>query len=77
MSIMIILAAAVVAATSGLKPNPFMFLMAFLFFFEQNQYFGWNTEPQSDAEMIADGITYLLVALSFAPSIVTISINKG
>lgn len=38
---------------------------ALAFFFEQNQYFGWNGRPKSDAELIADGITILLIALSF------------
>lgn len=34
------------------------------FFIKQNKYFGWNLEPQSDAELIADGITLLLVSLA-------------
>ena len=39
--------------------------LAFLFFMHQNQYFGWNKQPQSDTELIAVGITYLLIALAF------------
>ncbi len=34
------------------------------FFIKQNKYFGWNLTPQSDAELIADGITLVLVALA-------------
>ena len=43
----------------------FVTVLAFLFFMHQNQYFGWNKQPQSDTELIADGITYLLIALAF------------
>ena len=43
----------------------FVTALAFLFFMQQNQYFGWNKQPQSDTELIADGITYLLIALAF------------
>lgn len=38
--------------------------MAACFFVAQNKHFGWNAWPQSDAELIADGITFLLFALS-------------
>jgi hypothetical protein len=34
-----------------------------LFYINQNNYFGWNMTPQSDAEMICDGITILLAML--------------
>ena len=34
------------------------------FFFSQNDYFGWNRLPKSDFELIADGITLLLVAMA-------------
>ena len=34
------------------------------FFFLQNQYFGWNSWPKSDAELMADGITILLIAMA-------------
>ena len=34
------------------------------FFIKQNNYFGWNLTPQSGAELIADGITLMLVSLS-------------
>lgn len=34
------------------------------YFLKQNHYFGWNRYPQSDAEVLADGITLILVALA-------------
>ena len=43
----------------------FVVVLAFLFFIHQNQYFGWHAKPQSDAELIADGIVYLLLAMMF------------
>lgn len=30
----------------------------------QNTYFGWNARPQSEGEVIADGITILLIAVA-------------
>ena len=41
-----------------------IFLFALFFAWEQNSYFGWNMTPKSDAELMADGITLLLLALS-------------
>lgn len=40
-------------------------VLAVSFYIRQNQYFGWNTTPQSDAELIADGIVFLLLAMMF------------
>ncbi|QNQ62478.1 hypothetical protein IB024_01595 [Brucella sp. 6810] len=34
------------------------------FWLHQNIYFGWNRQPQSHAELLADGIVYLLAALA-------------
>lgn len=45
--------------------NPLRFWIAICFFISQNNYFGWNALPQSDVELIADGITMLLVTLAF------------
>lgn len=42
-----------------------LFLIALLFAFEQNRYFGWNWTPQSYAELIADGVTAILFALAW------------
>jgi hypothetical protein len=44
--------------------NLWLWLLALIFWWEQNQYFGWNWQPKSDAELIADGLTVLLFALS-------------
>lgn len=45
-----------------------MFVLAILAFIHQNNYFGWNAKPQSDAEIVADLITILIFALSFMGS---------
>lgn len=45
----------------------------FWFFIQQNNYYGWNGKAESDAELIVDGITFLLFVLV---GIGTIS-NKG
>lgn len=45
--------------------NWFILVLAAIFFYNQNKYFWWNALPQSDAELIADGIVVLLVALAF------------
>lgn len=44
--------------------NWWAFALATLFFIEQNRYFGWNSFPASDAELIADGITILIAAIA-------------
>ena len=36
----------------------------YLFYaYAENQYFGWNRHPESDAEMIADAIGYLMAMI--------------
>lgn len=45
--------------------NAGIFVCAIVFFITENQYFGWNGSPKSDAELIADGIVVLLFALAF------------
>lgn len=42
---------------------PILF-MAVWFFITENAYFGWNARPQSADELICDGITMVLLALS-------------
>lgn len=42
------------------------FMLAIMFFVEENRYFGWNGLPKSDAELIADGIFLLIVAISIS-----------
>lgn len=38
----------------------------------QNQYFGWNFTPKSDAELITDCIIMVIYALAFLP----VGVNK-
>lgn len=40
------------------------FFVAVVFWVQANRYFGWHWTPQSDAELLADGIFMLLLALS-------------
>jgi hypothetical protein len=42
-----------------------IFILALGFGYTENTYFGWNSLPRSDAELLADGITMILFALSF------------
>lgn len=42
-----------------------VFFLSLIFGWMETAYFGWNFTPQSDAELICDGITLLLFALSF------------
>jgi len=39
-----------------------LIFLAILYAFTETAYFGWNWSPQSDAEVIADGIVFLLFA---------------
>jgi hypothetical protein len=41
-----------------------IFLLAFLYWFIENNFFGWNMFPQSEAELIADGIVMLILAIA-------------
>ena len=33
----------------------------------ETAYFGWNLTPQSEAELICDGITFVILALGLRP----------
>lgn len=55
--------------------NFYRFWAAVIFFLAQNNYFGWHGHAQSDAELIADGISLLLLSLSFTGSKVTINVK--
>ena len=48
--------------------NPVRLFVCLLFYFSQNEYFGWHAGPHSDAELIVDGITLLLFSLALKPS---------
>jgi ammonia channel protein AmtB len=41
-----------------------LWLLAIVFAGLSNAYFGWNWRPKSDAEMICDGIVFVLVAIA-------------
>ena len=47
-----------------MKLNWPIFAIAALFYYQQNTFFGWNALPQSEAELIADGITLILITFS-------------
>jgi hypothetical protein len=42
-----------------------VFVLASAFGLIETAYFGWNMTPQSEAELICDGITLVLFALAF------------
>jgi hypothetical protein len=39
--------------------------VAFLWWFEETAYFGWNAHPHSIAELFADGLVFVLWASAF------------
>jgi len=39
-------------------------LVPIIYYVEQNHYFGWNSGPQSDTELISDGINMILIVLA-------------
>lgn len=43
--------------------NFIWYIVPLAYFFSQNNYYGWNHIPQSDSELIADGITLILIVL--------------
>lgn len=44
--------------------NTQILFLAVVFWVMENSYFGWNWKPQSDAELLADGIVLVLLALA-------------
>ena len=48
-----------------MKVNWPILIMALAFGISKTRYFGWNMHPESDAEIICDGITMLIGALAF------------
>ncbi|AXF86670.1 hypothetical protein DTO96_102425 [Ephemeroptericola cinctiostellae] len=42
----------------------FLFLITLSWYVHQNRYFGWNEAPQSQAECLADGLTYVLFSMA-------------
>ena len=45
--------------------NYYILYLSGIFMYIENSYFGWNFEPQSDAELICNGITCLILAMAF------------
>ena len=45
----------------------FRLFLWWMYFKSQNDYFNWNMKPQSDAELITDGIWVLLLMLALWP----------
>jgi len=41
-----------------------LFLLGF-WFIVQNNYFGWNSFPESDTELLADGIFFIILGMFF------------
>lgn len=50
------------------RVNWWQLWLAAIWFYHQNHYFGWNRAPKSDAELICDGLVFLLLALAVRPS---------
>lgn len=48
----------------------FVWYLPIQFCFMQNNYFGWNVTPQTNIELIADGITLLLLSAAALSSAV-------
>ena len=42
-----------------------IWVLAVIFGLAETAYFGWNFSPKSPEEMICDGITLVLLAMSF------------
>lgn len=47
------------------KLNVFVFIIAMVFFLEQNLYWGWNVMPTSERELITDGFNMILLAMAW------------
>ena len=45
--------------------NLTILIIACTYTYIQNEYFGHNWSPQSDAEVLADGVSCMLFALAF------------
>jgi hypothetical protein len=46
------------------KPNFMIFFIGVLYAFETRCHFGGNVMPSNDAELIADGIVFVILALA-------------
>jgi hypothetical protein len=52
-----------------------IFLLGVFFGLVETAHFGWNVTPKSDAEMICDGITVLIFAMSLLAPVKSSSEN--
>lgn len=41
-----------------------LYVIAGIYWLSETAYFGWNWSPQSSAEVVADGIAMILLALA-------------
>ena len=49
-----------------MSKSAWILLFAFVFWFHETSYFGWNFTPQSSAELICDGIVWVMVCIGIA-----------
>jgi hypothetical protein len=52
----------------GYRVNWWALLLAGYWLYWQNRYYGWNRTPQSDMELIADGIFFLMLLFVVRPA---------
>lgn len=52
-------------------------LLSIWFWVMENNYFGWNALPQSEAELLCDGIVLLIAALAFRKTSVNVEVRRG
>lgn len=53
-----------------MKASFWIYVVALIFAYWQNRYFGHNPFPASDAELIADGLVLIMVTIGLAASAV-------
>lgn len=51
-----------------------LYVPAIIWFFLENDYFGWNRTAQSPEELICDGIVLVLVAIAIVGNIIRKSV---
>jgi len=52
-------------------------LISALFWLAETNYFGWNLSPQSDAELICDGLALLMLCIGLIPAAqVTVNVDN-
>jgi hypothetical protein len=56
--------------------NYLRWVVTLCFFLEENIYFGWHLKPKSDAELIADGILFLLLAMATRGDMAPVAVRE-